>query len=72
MIVLPLISILNVLNKLIGSICGGEKQARTQGNIFWKIKDQFEVNTRVGCHYNQLQCFKYKMLPNCTRLSGGK
>jgi len=50
MIVLPLISILSVLNKLIGSICGGGKQARTQGSMFWKRKDQFEVNTRIGRH----------------------
>jgi len=50
MIVLPLISILSVLNKLIGSICGGEKQARTQGSMFWEREDQFEENTCVRCH----------------------
>ena len=50
MIVLPLISILSMLNKLIGSICGGEKQARTQWSMFWKRKYQFEANTRIGRH----------------------
>jgi len=33
MLVLPLISILSVLNKSIGSMCGGGKQTRTQGSV---------------------------------------
>jgi len=72
MFVLPLISILSVLNKLIGSICDGGKQARTQERMFWTRKDQFEANTHVRRHYNLAHCFKYKMLLNCTRLSSRK
>jgi len=33
MLVLPLISLLSVLSKLIGNIYGGGKQARTQGSM---------------------------------------
>jgi len=33
MFVLPLISLLSVLNKLIKNICGGGKQARTQWSM---------------------------------------
>jgi len=40
MLVLPLVYILNVLNKLIGSICRGGK-ARTQGSMFWTTKVWF-------------------------------
>jgi len=72
MFVLSLISLLSVLNKLIGSICGGGKQARTQGRMIEQEKIDFEANTRVGCHWNHAQCFKYRMLSNCSRLSGGK
>jgi len=38
MLVLPLISILSVLNKLTRNICGGGKQARTQVSMFWTTK----------------------------------
>jgi len=50
MFVLPLISILSALNKLIGSICDGVKQAWTQRRMFWTRKVQFEVNTCVRGH----------------------
>jgi len=53
MLVLPLISILSVLNKLIGSICGGRKQARTQGSMIGQEKIDFEANTQVRRHLNQ-------------------
>jgi len=33
MFVLPLISLLSVLNKLMGNVCGGGKQTRTQGSM---------------------------------------
>jgi len=59
-----------VLNKLIGSICGGGKQARTQGSMIGQEKIDFEANTRVGRHWNHAQYFKYRMLSNCPRLSG--
>jgi len=35
-------------------------------------KINFEANNRVGRHWNHAQCFKYIMLSNCPRLSGGK
>jgi len=63
MFVLPLVSLLSVLNKLIGNICGGGKQVRTQGSI------DFKANTRVGHHWNHAQCFKYIMLSNYPRPS---
>jgi len=63
MLVLPLIYLLSVLNKLIGNICGGGKQVRTQGSMIRLEKIDFEANT---------QCFKYVMLSNYARLSGGK
>ena len=50
MLVLSLISFLSVLNKLIRSICGGGKQARTQGNMIGQEKIDFETNTFVGRH----------------------
>jgi len=50
MLVFPLISLLNVLNKLKGSICCGGKQARTQGSMIGQEKKDFEANTRVGRH----------------------
>jgi len=50
MLVLPVISLLSVLNKLIGNICGGGKQARTQGNMIRRESIDFEVNTRVKRH----------------------
>jgi len=33
MFVLPIISLLSVLNKLIENICGGEKQEKTHGSM---------------------------------------
>jgi len=45
LLVLPPISILSVLNKLIRIIFGGVKQARTQGSMFWTKKFDFEPNT---------------------------
>jgi len=50
MLVLPLISLLSVLNKLIRSTCGGRKQTRTQGSIIGQKKIDFEANTHVGRH----------------------
>jgi len=50
MLFLPLISLLSVLNKLIGSICGGGKQARTQRSVIGQEKIYFEANTRFGRH----------------------
>jgi len=38
MLVLSLIYILNVLNKLIGSIYGEGKQTKTQGNMFVNLR----------------------------------
>jgi len=52
MFVLPLISLLIVLNKLIGNICNGRKQARTQGSMIGQEKIDFEANTHVECHWN--------------------
>jgi len=72
MFVLPLISFLSVLNKLIGNICGGGKQARTRKSMIRQENINFEANTRVGHYWNHSQCFKYIMLSNCPRLSGGK
>jgi len=60
-----------VLNKLIGRICGGRKQARTQGSMIGQEKVDFEANTYIWRHWNHAQCFKYIML-SATRLSGGK
>jgi len=45
---LPLISLLSVLNKLIGNICGGGKQTRTQRSMTRQDNIDFEANTRVG------------------------
>jgi len=50
MLVLHLISLLSVLNKLIGNICGGGKQARTQGSMIGQENIHFEANTYVGRH----------------------
>ena len=50
MLVLPLISLLIVLNKLIGKICGGGKQARTQGSMIQQENIDFEANTYVERH----------------------
>jgi len=50
MFVLPLISLLNVLNKLIGNICSGGKQARTQWSMIRQENINFEANTHVGHH----------------------
>jgi len=50
MFVLPLISLLSVLNKLIGSICGGRKQARTQGSMIGQENIDFEANTHARRH----------------------
>ena len=72
MIVFPLISLLSVINKLIGSICCGGKQARTQGSMIGQEKIDFEANNHVGCHKNHAQSFKYIMLSNCPRLSDGE
>jgi len=72
MLVLSLISLLCVLNKLIGSICSGRKQARTQGSMIEQENIDFEANTHVGRHWNHAQCFKYIMLSNCLRLSDGE
>jgi len=52
MLGLPLISLSNVLNKLIGNICGGGKQARTQGSTIRQEKIDFKANTRIGRHWN--------------------
>jgi len=52
MLVLPLISLLSALNKLIGSICVGRQQARTQRNMIGQENIDFEANTHVGCHWN--------------------
>jgi len=41
MFVLPLISILSELNKLIRSICCRGKQARNQESMFWTTKVWF-------------------------------
>jgi len=41
MLVLHLISLLYVLNKLIRSICHGEKQGRTQGSM---IREEKKMN----------------------------
>jgi len=72
MLVLPLISFLSMLNKLIGSICGQRKQARTQGSMTEQENIDFEANTHVERHCNHAQCFKYIMMSNCLRLSGGE
>jgi len=52
MLVLPLISLLSMLNKLIGSICGRGKQARTQESMIGQEKIDFEANNRIGRHWN--------------------
>jgi len=49
-----------------------ENKQELKGACFGQQKFDFEANTRVGCHWNHAQCFKYKMLSNCTRFSGGK
>jgi len=72
MLILPLISLLNVLNKLIGNICSGGKQVRTQGSMIQQENVNFEEKTRVKRHWNHAKCFKYIMLSNCPRLSGGE
>jgi len=45
MLVLPLIYLLNVLNKFVTNICGGGKQARTQGSMIQQENIDFEANT---------------------------
>ena len=50
MFIFPLISLLSVLNKLMGNICGGGKQARTQGSMIGQEKIDLEANNRVGRH----------------------
>jgi len=50
MLVLPLISLLSLLNKLIESICGGRKQTRTQGSMTGQEKIDFEANTHIRRH----------------------
>jgi len=52
MLVLPLIFLLNLLNKLIGNICGGGKQARTQRSMIKQENIDFEAKTRVKRHWN--------------------
>jgi len=49
MLVLPLISLLSVLNKLIRNICGGGKQVRTQWSTIRQEND-FGANTHVKRH----------------------
>jgi len=49
-----------------------ENKQEPKRTCFGKQKFDFEPNTRVGCHRNHVQYFKYRMLSNCQRLSGGK
>jgi len=48
MLVLPLISLLSVLNNLIGSICSVGKQARTQGSMIGQEKIDLKQITVLG------------------------
>jgi len=52
MLVVHLIYLLSVLNKLIGNICGGGKQARTHGRMIRQEKIDFEANTHIEGHWN--------------------
>jgi len=59
MLVLPLISILSVLNKLTRNICGGGKQARTQVSMFWTTKVWFWV--KYPCQAPRNITHRYKV-----------